>query len=462
MYGKLKIEHQMLVHFSVSNFSSIKDETVLSMIPAKSRNMKDHIITDIEGKKIQVLPVACIYGANASGKTNFIKAIEFAQALITVGTKPNSSIGIISHLLDPIEEVKPSRFEFVFKHDHVLYTYGFVIDKKTVLEEWLFAYYTSQESKIFERITKNDKTKVFPGARLKEGNGEKFLKYVEKGTRLNQLLLTEANEKNIEILKPVFHWFQEHLVVVRPDYRYISLTKRVSEEKDFEVFLADFLRLADTGISNIHVQKEKFDTDTHLRNMPDNLKEKLLSDLLSDDSKEVFIQGSSETFIVRKDKDAQTDRDLTYLRLQTEHLKTDGTHICFDPAVESDGTKRLMDLAPMLFDVWDRERVYVIDELDRSLHTFLSRLFLQMCVSRDHDKKSFGQFILTTHDTNLLDRSLLRKDEIWFMEKDRDGASHLTSLMDYKVSDGLNYENGYLNGRFGAIPLVKNWKEIFH
>jgi len=450
----------MLVHFSVSNFSSIKDEAVLSLVPAKSRGMKDHIITDNEGKKIQVLPIACIYGANASGKTNFIKAIEFAQELITEGTKPDTFTGIIPHLLDPQEEVRPSRFEFVFKHDHVLYTYGFVIDKKQVIEEWLFAYYTAQESMLFERITKNDKTKVNPGSRLVDGNGSKFIEYVSKGTRPNQLFLTEANDKNIQVLKPVFHWFQEHLVVIGPEYRFMGLTSRVSSDKDFEVFLADFLKLYDTGINGIYLQKEKFDKETHLKNMPDNLKKDILNKVSSDAVKGLFIKGPSESFIIRRNKNAKSNDDLVYLRLQTEHLRTDGTSIHFDTSVESDGTKRLMDLAPMLFDVWDRERVYVIDELDRSLHTLLSRLFLQMCVYGVKEKKTFGQFILTTHDTNLLDRGLLRKDEIWFMEKDRNGASHLTSLADYKVSEGLNYENGYLNGRFGAVPLVKNWKEI--
>lgn len=119
-----------------------------------------------------------------------------------------------------------------------------------------------------------------------------------------------------------------------------------------------------------------------------------------------------------------------------------------------------MDLAPMLFDMLERDSVYVVDELDRSLHTLLSRLFLQTCIESVSKLNARGQLILTTHDTNLLDRSLLRRDEIWFMEKDKEGASHLSCLAEYKVNEGLNYENGYLNGRFGAIPFFGDTSKL--
>jgi hypothetical protein len=151
---------------------------------------------------------------------------------------------------------------------------------------------------------------------------------------------------------------------------------------------------------------------------------------------------------------------ITCHKLKSEHRRSDGKTVDFELAVESDGTRRLLDLAPALQDAWKRDRVFVIDELDRSLHSHLSRLFIENVIGGITKKDARGQFIMTTHDTNLLDRKLLRRDEIWFMEKDGAGASHLTCLAEYKISEGLNYENGYLNGRFGAIPFLGNAKDL--
>lgn len=447
----------MLIQFSLGNFASFKDETVLNMSPVKSRIMKDHIIKDTNGKNIHLLSIACIYGANASGKTNFVSAIEYAQTYIIEGVKPNALTGVTPNLLDQEEKRLPARFEFIFKHKKVVYTYGFSLDEKVVHEEWLFGYFSSQESKLFERVTKEDKVELIPGQKLVDGNGSKFINFIAKGTRPNQLFLTEAIQKNVEILKPVMEWFAESLVVIKPDSRYLSLAVRVIEDKGFECFLREMLRVADVGIEDIEIEKEVFDTEKHLKGFNEKIRTDILDKVSSSKFAQIYIQGPDKTFLIIKDDKGQ----LYYHRLKTAHKKSDGNLVTFDTVNESDGTKRLMDLAPMLFDFKNIDRVYVIDELDRSLHTTLARLFIEMCVSRTGSRSSKAQYIMTTHDTNLLDRELLRKDEIWFMEKDRHGSSHLTSLSDYNTSQGLNYENGYLNGRFGAIPLIGDWKKIF-
>lgn len=450
----------MLIQFSVSNFTSFKDEVLLNMIPAKSRTMKDHIISDDNGKSIEVLPLATIYGANASGKTNLVKAISFMKNIVLSGTRPDMVTGVISHKLDPHAEQNPARFEIVFKHDGVLYTYGFVISSLIVQEEWLFAYYTSQESTLFERLTTVGKTDVYPGKRLIDDvKGSEFIKFISKGTRPNQLFLTEAHEKNIEILKPVVHWFREHLHIISPNTAYTSLTVRAHADNSFIDYISKFLHIADTGINQIRCESEEFDSNKHLNDFPEDFREQVINDLNSKDFKNLFIQTPFTSLTILKENLAKSS-SLKLLRLKTEHIRTDGASALFDTSDESDGTRRLMELAPMLLDIWERDRVFVIDELDRSLHTHLSKLFIQTCLAGVIDKKARGQFIMTTHDTNLLDRSLLRKDEILFMEKDRAGASHLTSLAEYKVSEGLNYENGYLNGRFGAIPYVGNVQEL--
>lgn len=450
----------MLLQFSVGNYRSFKDKVLLNMIPAKSRIMKEHIITDSEGKKISALPIAVLYGANASGKTNLVNAIAFAQEFIVQGTRSDQAIKVIPYLLDPASETKPGHFEFVFKHENVLYTYGFLASKQSVHEEWLFAHFSTQESLIFERITKDQRANIRPGNRLISDTGSaKFINFVARGTRPNQLFLTEANDKNIALIKPVFNWFREHLHVIPPNSQYHALEIPAQEDRELLDYLAKLLIIADTGISSIHSESESLDADRHLTGLPEDLRTQVIESLGLKRFRQMLIQTPGSAFSVSRKKE-NDGADFKYTSLKTEHLRTDHSKILFEPADESDGTRRLMSLAPLLKDAWVRDRVFVIDELDRSLHSHISRLFLQLCILGVVEKQARGQFILTTHDTNLLDRSLLRRDEIWFLEKDRAGASHLTSLADYKISDGMNYENGYLNGRFGAIPFIGNIKEL--
>jgi len=460
----------MLLQFSVKNFLSFKDEVILNMVPAKSRVMQDHIIFDKRGKLTNALPVATIFGANASGKTNLIKAVSFAKNLISEGTRPDNITGVIPHLLDPKVEKEPSHFEFIFKHDGILYTYGFTASTNTIYKEWLFAYYTSRESVIFKRITTNNQTEVELGLKLikdikttklsKNSNNkitpEGFLRYVAAGTRPNQLFLTEAAKgKNIELLKPVTDWFQNHLHILDHTPQLHTLALHAHKNKDFIPYLAKFVSQADTGINNIQFESEDFDINKHLATTPEKLRQKIVEDIANNIFKKAMLQKPGELAFISKENKATK-----YLCLKTEHKKTDNTIATFDISDESDGTRRFMELVLILKNIFAEDSVYIIDELDRSLHTFLSRLFIQLCVSDITEGKPHGQFITTTHDTNLLDRKLLRRDEIWFMEKDKFGASHLTSLAEYKISDGLNYENGYLNGRFGAIPFVGKIKNL--
>ncbi len=449
----------MLLQFSVSNFSSFKDEITLTMIPAKSRNMKEHIIEDKNGKPVKVLPIVNIYGANASGKTNLVNALEFMQDIVLKGTRPDRAIDVVPHLLDLNTEFEPSKFEIIFKHDHVVYTYGFIVSGKMVHEEWLFGYFTSQESKIFERIT-NNKTRVEPGTRLiADVEKADFISFIAQGTRPNQLFLTEANEKNINLIKPVIHWFREHLHIIRPHSKYSLLTLRAHKEHSFINYLSDFLHIADTGINSIKCKSEEYDPSKHLMDLPEDFRERVREALSLGNEKQLLIQTPKSTITICKEE-KNGKKIFTYLQLKTEHIRTDGNTTLFETSLESDGTRRLMDLAPMLLDIWERDRVFIIDELDRSLHTHIARLFIETCLEGVIQRHARGQFIMTTHDTNLLDRTLLRRDEILFMEKDSYGASHLTSLAEYKISEGLNYENGYLNGRFGAIPFIGNIAEL--
>lgn len=450
----------MLIQFSLSNYKSFRDEILLNMIPAKSRKMNEHVIEDQQGKSIKALPIAVLYGANASGKSNLVKAIDFARDLVVEGTRPGKPIETKPFLLCVKNRTSSSRFEFVFKHKGILYTYGFVLSSKEILEEWLFARYTSAEVCVFERKTSAAKTIVKSGMCLRKEvkGGQKAIDILAGIMPANQLFLTECSNR-IDILKPVKEWFNDCLYVLTPNAKFGGLPIKTYRNKDFANFLKDFLQIADTGINKIHCKKEKLDLEKHFDMFPSDIRQEIskgLDELEVSEDKAMLIQTPFKTFNLFKDKTG----DIYFVEMKTAHSGDDGNAIDFDITDESDGTQKLMHLAPALQNALNEEKVYILDELDRSLHPLLAKMFIQIFLEGIVSRQSRSQFIFTTHDTNLLMRELLRRDEIWFIEKDKQGSSHLTSLAEYHVTAGLNYENGYLNGRFGAIPFIGNWHKL--
>ena len=278
------------------------------------------------------------------------------------------------------------------------------------------------------------------------------------GTRPNQLFLTEANERNVDLLKPLSSWFRDHLTVVRPDAAYQPLVLRAQTDVQFKEFLSQFLGIADTGIQGIDLDAEELDFSRHFPAMSEPERKSLLDELGRDPDHYLFFRAGKTVWGLRQ----EPGQAAQVLRLRTRHQTSDGRQVLFEARDESDGTHRMMHLAPALLDLQCAENVYVIDELDRSLHPHLCRLYVDAFLRGVSVKKNCGQIILTTHETNLLDLDLLRRDEIWFVEKDKEGASHLTSLAEfkYKVRADLKIARGYLNGRFGAIPFIGDARKL--
>ncbi|MBI3922505.1 MAG: AAA family ATPase [Armatimonadetes bacterium] len=450
----------MLLQFTVENFRSFKSEAILNLIPAKSRIHPGHVLKDdASGKAVKAVPLAVVYGANASGKSTLVQALAFAQGLITRGTRGEESIPLVPFRLDKDSLSKPGRFEFVLKHDGVVYTYGFVVSATTVHEEWLFAVYQSREVRVFERITTDGKAVLEVGAALATTSEEKQrIQFVAEGTRPNQLFLTEANERNVELLKPLMRWFRQSLQIIHPQSRYQELVLRTHKDEDFTRFLGDFLRVADTGIEGIGTGSEPLDLERLFPDMPEEFGKSLLDEVAKDHVVAVNIEAGDRRYAITSD----AQKVPTVFTLKTQHRTTSGESVDFETREESDGTRRVMDLVPALMDLQSNEKVYVVDELDRSMHPLLCRLYVEAFLRSLQETKSRGQMILTTHETGLLDLDLLRRDEIWFVEKDKEGGSHLTSLAEfkYKVRSDLKIARGYLNGRFGAIPFVGDVKAL--
>ena len=335
------------------------------------------------------------------------------------------------------------------------YTYGFVANSKRILEEWLFARPKSQEVRYFERVTDvQSSTKVEFGPTLKRWEkDEQFLEFVARGTRENQLFLTEAMERNMESVKPVYQWFRDVLTLVPTNLPMQPIEIRACQEVSFTEFMGDFLCLADTGINGVVTEEEELDYKRHLPGMPEVLRQRLEDDLAKQEV--VWMIGGEEkpSFAIRSGKDGPT-----VIRLKTKHKDQQGQPVLFNIEEESSGTQRVMQILPILADIKTGNRVYVIDELDRKLHPLLSRLFVETFL--EQSKANNSQLIFTTHETSLLNMDLLRRDETWFVEKDTGGVSHLYSLSSLKVRPDLKIERGYLQGRFGAIPFIGDTRAL--
>lgn len=395
----------MLLQFSVENHLCFAEEQSLSLVASKDEQHFNHLISIRENYKHQLLRIAALYGANAHGKTKLVESMAFAQKLIVHGKKRGQEIAVNPFRLNPQLSQSPSRFEFVFFHENIEYSYGFVVNRQKILEEWLFARPHAREIRYFERKTlENGQSEVEFGTILLKNTEKKFLTFIVQGMQENQLFLTEAFERNVDILKPVYEWFNNSLVIIIPN-ELLNLEEWFKKQETLTPFVLDFLQFANIGIKEILVEKNE-----HL------------------------------------------SESLYYLK--TQHQDSNNELITFELDEESSGTQRLIELLPIFAELENSNKIYVIDELDRKLHPFLSKLFVQYFLQKS--QKTNSQFIFTTHETHLLDQDFLRRDEIWFIEKDRLGCSHLYSLADFKIHPDIKIEKGYLQGRFGAIPFVGN------
>ncbi|MEM9215961.1 MAG: ATP/GTP-binding protein [Cyanobacteria bacterium P01_F01_bin.150] len=450
----------MLIQLTVENILSFKTAVTFSMLAINSDSShRKRLAVDEAGKDRSVLPIAAIYGANAAGKSNLIRAIAFARDLVVEGTRSNQLIPINVFRLANSNQT-PSKFEFKFTYKKAFYSYGFTLNSKQILEEWLYGIPQGKKMEVlfFERSTaKNGAVKVEYGASLrgrKNGSRESFLNFIAKGTRPNQLFLTEAVDRNVKNLVDVLKWFDDSLIIIPAEARCIGLEFGIMHDKEFTQFLSDFLKSSGTGIDSIEVDEVTLDLDE----LPDSITRELRQQFAEADEDSVMMVENvygNRYFLAKGERD-----NISLMQIKTNHLHENGKLMKFSIDEESDGTQRLINLIPALFILhYDSEKVILLDELDRRLHPLLSRQFLDFYLQYMSNRNN-NQIIFTTHDTNLLNLELLRRDEIWFVEKDKEGSSNLYSLAEFRIRPDLKIGKGYLNGRFGAIPFFGNIERL--
>lgn len=449
----------MLIRFTVENFLSFKDEVEFSMVAGRTRRHKEHIIAGSKKSDVRLLKTAVIYGANASGKSNLIKAMSFARDLIVKGTTGKQRIGVTPFRFDSETVNAPSRFQFEIRCSGNTFSYGFEVDKSRVNSEWLFEIRSSSENMYFERETNlNGETSVkFGNLAFTKEQGEQFFEFVAKGTRENQLFLKECTERNAAIFADINRWFEEKLVLIFPETRPAGVEIAFMNDEEFQNEFVRLLRLFDLGIENVKL--EDFDLDAETR-IPTEVKEVIRQDIRElslPRGKHAVIQIPALNIFIFIDE----NQDPVPKKFMTMH-KVEGQddHARLEIIEESEGTQRLFEIVPALLELTnvDHERVFVIDELDRRLHALLSYKILELFLTRCARQNS--QLIVTTHEAGILDLELLRRDEVWFIEKNAKGVSVIYSLEEFLPRYDKDIRRSYLQGRFGAIPLLPSRRSL--
>ncbi len=442
----------MLIRFCVENFLSFKDEVEFSMVAGESDEHPDHIHNV---RDMRILKTGVIFGANASGKTNLIKAMSFAQNFITSGELKTDALELTPFLLDSENAAKPSEFLFEIQCGIAqCFQYYFSVDRQRVHKETLHEIHPKGARVMFERATDSQgHSKVEIGEDYVLVTNEKDPFDFVPNIRANQLLLSIGKQIDgrIAFLDIIYDWFDQTLVTVFPEsIPTQGIGLGIMRDSDFRDRLRDILEFLDLGIDNVDLVQIEFDAASEL---PDEFREHvkgLVKEIQNDSDEKVIIgQYGIEHYLV-----VDADNNYSRYKLLTLHqVSGEDRYIAFDLAAESDGTRHLLELMPALLGLHNSnsEYVFIIDELDRSIHAHLTGKVVELFLKNSGNRES--QLIVTSHDTGLLDLDLLRRDEIWFLEKESTGASSLYSLEEFRLPKNMNIEKGYLFGRFGAIPV---------
>ena len=417
----------MLIEFSVTNYRSF--------LPTQSLTLTANTSTELQEENTFLSPVsnlprllrsAVVYGPNAAGKSNLVQAIAFMKRSVLFsakGSQEGEKINVRPFIFNRQGSRNSSEFEVLFIQDGIRYQYGFAANSERVTGEWLFAYPESRAQKWFERSydSENQKDNWYFGPKF---TGSR--KVWQGATRSNALFLSTAIQLNNEQLKPVFDWFDHKLRVIgQRESIDVGFSAIECEEKEKKKKILKFMNAADLSITDISLEKKEFSMENLPSDMPQELKEEI--------SRELEGKTRTRVFLMHPSSDNNED-------------------VALDFNEESAGTRKLFELAGPWLDVLDKGLVFFVDELNTNLHPLIVRFLLSLLHNPETNRHN-AQLIFATHDTTILDQTHLRRDQVWFVEKDKENATRLYPLSDYKPRKGEALQKGYLHGRYGALPF---------
>ena len=428
----------MIIEFSVKNFRSIRDEALFSMVKGPGDELEENNVLQIPDAPAALNPLlrsGVIYGPNAAGKTNLLRALVALQALV-IGSHqraPNDPLPVVPFLFSSKARTQPSEFEIRFIVDMVRYQYGITADQQRIHEEWLFAFPKGKAQKWFQReLEPEAQTSTIKFSDKLKGEKELW----ERVTRPNGSLLATAAQLNSEQLTPIYNWFANKLKIAvgKQSWNQQPIATLNLLEQQQQAKVLKFMQAADFAIAGLSLREMDGDRlGAITRNMPPALRDLLTSQLSQ--SKNV--------------------------QILTQHQTEDGNRIEMDLSDESDGTQKLFCYAGPWMDTLANGHVMVVDELHDNLHPLLVQYLVEMFHNPDLNPHG-AQLIFTTHETSILNQDLFRRDQVWFCEREEDQSTRLYPLSDFAVRKGTeNIERGYLSGRYGALPFLKAITEAF-
>lgn len=412
----------MLIQYSVKNYKSIKEEVIINF--SVTDNMADDSKLLKENGEIYPL-YKCIglVGPNASGKSNILSSLYFALKFInsTINRKETSKINIETFMLDRDSKDDVASFEFIFLHCGIKYIYGFSVNKEQITEEYLMAYYTKKATTLFDRVIGRDEEYNF------KGNDVKIQLGISNKTNANRLYLPVAAEWGYDKAKPPYQWFEKAF----RQYGNISTSQviaNVLEDNELKGMLLDALKKADFNIANIYVKNRKMEKKQRDAMMT------FLSQLLGESGVEV--------------DSIPEDRPIIWVT----HKGKNGEEFSIELDEDSAGTSDIIDNIAEFLYINNGGGIIIEDEMGRNYHTKLTEYYIGLF---NDNRRNIGkaQMIFSTHDTKVL--NLLRPEQIYLVDKDENGATYVKLLDDYLIREKDNIELGYLKGRYGAIPGIK-------
>lgn len=439
----------MLKEFKIKNFLSFKDELKFSMNPSKGTRLSNHIINS---KNNKILKNTVIFGANASGKTNFVKALAFVKDLILRGFNNSKIEKKYFRLLDSnYFDLAEFYLEFISDNINYRYFFSYSYADRIIYDEILDVKYKKEYVNIFTRNYIDSKIVIKSDFDFKNDDDKsRFNIYStdfqnSEDEKMKKTFFIADTAKRCPVNSDYFknyinviRWFL-NVIIIFPDTKFGNISQLIESEHQDE-----FLNITRSFDLNIcKIKNEELNFEELFKNMEQNEASEMKNEILNDlEQHQIMVKINNTIATINKDDTG----NITVKKMKLAH--SDDNHL-FDLFEESDGTQRLFDLIPLFFHI-KNNRVVLIDEIDRSLHTKVVKKFLDLFFEKNENFQS--QLIFTSHDVNLLDLDIFRQDEIKFMNRNKEGASYLTSLNDYNVRFDKKLLKEYLMGEYGGIP----------
>jgi uncharacterized protein len=431
----------MLIEFQVGNFLSFKEIVTFSMVDSALDSLDPELDTNNVfpiNQELSLVKTTAIYGANASGKSNLAKAFGFMKNFVINSSKQmqiTDTIDVEPFRLSTVTETQPSFFQITFILNKKIYEYGFEVSQDRIVNEWLLCTPKTQTHQLFRR--NNNKINISKKF-FAEGRG------LEGKTKANSLFLSVSAQFNGKISIEIVKWFNNLQVISgtgTQDNLYKRLTLRAFESPQMKQEIIALIKDLDLSIQDIDINQEKLSFE----NLPSSIPEML---------KIIIPRSYSQSFTTIKTSHNKYNENGQVIGFEKFDLEQN----------ESEGTKKLFYFSSLLLNALKNSQILVIDELDARLHPIITHKIIELFNSNKYNPKS-AQLIFMTQDTNLLNphlfgSRLLRRDQIWFTEKNKQGATDLYSLVEYDIEENVSFEIDYIRGKYGAIPFVGNFNQL--